>query len=155
MASYSIRVNERAHRVDAEPGTPLLWVLRDHLGLLGTKYGCGIGTCGACLVHLDGEAVQSCLLPIERVGEAGVTTIEGLSGRVSEALRRSWIEGRVPQCGYCQPGQIMRAAALLSETPDPSPDSIRASMSSNLCRCGTYGRIQRAVAAAARDLAGS
>lgn len=155
MQSYSIRVNGRLVEAETEPGTPLLWVLRDQLGLLGTKYGCGVGSCGACLVHLGAEPVQSCLIPIERVGDSAITTIEGLTGRVAETLRRCWVEGRVPQCGYCQAGQIMRAAAFLSSMSHPGSEVIRAAMSPNLCRCGTYGRIAGAVERAARLLAKS
>lgn len=153
MSRYRLSVNGRTLAVEAEPGTPLLWVLRDHLGLLGTKYGCGIGACGACTVHLDGAATPACMVPVESVGSAAVTSIEGLSERGDHPVQRAWIEGRVPQCGYCQAGQIMRAAALLAAEPRPDDARIRSAMSANLCRCGTYGRILAAVRRAA-DLAG-
>jgi isoquinoline 1-oxidoreductase alpha subunit len=140
-----IVVNGQEHAVDADPGTPLLWVLRDTLGLTGTKYSCGAGLCGACTVHLDGEAVRSCTLPVSEVGDREVTTIEGLSPDGSHPLQQAWIAERVPQCGYCQPGQIMAAAALLARKPNPSDDDIDRAMQGNLCRCGTYQRIRRAI----------
>lgn len=145
MATISLNVNGQAHTVEIDPDTPLLWVLRDSLGLTGTKYGCGIGACGACTVHLDGEAVRSCTLPVGQVEGRTITTIEGLSPTGDHPLQRAWIEEKVSQCGYCQPGQIMTAAALLAENPSPSDDDIYAAMSGNLCRCGTYQRIRRAV----------
>ncbi len=146
---FEIQVNGRPLRVDAAPDTPLLWVLRDHLGLTGTKYGCGRALCGACTVHLDGVAVRSCVLPIADVGRRAVTTIEGLAPDRSAPVQRAWIELDVPQCGYCQSGQIMAAAALLRTHPEPSDGDIDAAMSGNLCRCGTYARIRRAVHRAA------
>lgn len=155
MPSYRITVNRRTRRVDAEPDTPLLWVLRDNLGLPGTKYGCGTGVCGACLVHVDGQPVPSCVLPISRVGSSSITTIEGLTGAVAESVSQAWMAGRVPQCGYCQTGQIMRAVELLTRQSNPSRDTIRNTMSQNLCRCGTYGRIADAVERAAADIEGT
>jgi len=149
MPEYRLDVNGRERTVEVPAGTPLLWTLRDELGLLGTKYGCGIGLCGACTVHLDGTAAPSCMVAVEEVGTARVTTIEGLSPDGAHPVQRAWIEGRVPQCGYCQAGQIMRAAALLAAEPDPDEGRIRSEMSANLCRCGTYGRILTAVRRAA------
>lgn len=146
---FEIQVNGRSMRVDAAPDTPLLWVLRDHLSLTGTKYGCGRALCGACTVHLDGVAVRSCVLPIADVGRRAVTTIEGLSPDRSDPVQRAWIELDVPQCGYCQSGQLMAAAALLRTHPEPSDADIDAAMAGNLCRCGTYARIRRAVHRAA------
>lgn len=136
--------------VEADPSTPLLWVLRDQLGLTGTKYGCGAALCGACMVHLDGATVPACVTPLAAVAGRRITTIEGLSeDGASHPVQRAWIELDVPQCGYCQSGQMMRAAALLAETPAPTRDEIRAGMARNLCRCGTYHRIEAAVARAA------
>jgi aerobic-type carbon monoxide dehydrogenase small subunit (CoxS/CutS family) len=143
--TLSITVNGREHTIDVDPETPLLWVLRDTLGLTGTKYTCGVGLCGACTVHLDGEAVRSCTLAVSEVAGREVTTIEGLSSDGSHPLQRAWIAESVPQCGYCQPGQIMTAAALLAENPNPSDDEIDAAMSGTLCRCGTYQRIRHAI----------
>jgi isoquinoline 1-oxidoreductase subunit alpha len=149
VARFSLTVNSGPIGVDADPDMPVLWVLRDLLNLTGTKYGCGIGLCGACTVHLDGAAIRSCLLPVSAVGTRKVTTIEGLSPDASHPVQRAWIEQQVPQCGYCQSGQIMQAASLLASNPDPSPEEIDAAMSGNICRCGTYQRIRRAVAQAA------
>ncbi len=147
MPPFSLTVNGRSHTVNVAADTPLLWVLRDSLALTGTKFGCGIAQCGACTVHLDGEATRSCVLPISAVGTAQVTTIEGYSpGRV----QRAWIAEDVPQCGYCQSGQIMAAAALLAKTADPSDAQIDAAMT-NICRCGTYQRIRAAVHRAAKE----
>jgi isoquinoline 1-oxidoreductase alpha subunit len=141
----SISVNGEEHTVDVDPGTPLLWVLRDTLGLTGTKYSCGQGLCGACTVHLDGEATRSCTIPVSEVAGRQITTIEGLSPGGSHPLQQAWIAEQVVQCGYCQPGQIMTAAALLTRNPNPSDDDINAAMSGNYCRCGTYQRIRRAI----------
>ena len=135
--------------VDATPDTPLLWVLRDHLAMTGTKFGCGVALCGACTVHLDGVAVRSCVLPLSAVDGKAITTIEGLSAGRSHAVQKAWLEIDVPQCGYCQSGQIMSAAALLSVNPNPSDADIDAAMSGNICRCGTYARIRRAIHRAA------
>jgi isoquinoline 1-oxidoreductase alpha subunit len=149
MALYHLVVNGRRHAVRALPDAPLLWILRDNLGLTGTKYGCGIGACGACTVHLDGAAVRSCTLPVESVGGRAVTTIEGLAPDGRHRVQRAWEAEDVPQCGYCQAGQIMSAAALLAAHPRPTDDQIDQAMSGNLCRCGTYGRIRRAIHRAA------
>ena len=148
-----ISVNDRAIEVDAAPDTPLLWVLRDHLAMTGTKYGCGMALCGACTVHIDGTATRSCVLPLSALGGRRVTTIEGLSVDRSHAVQRAWIELDVPQCGYCQSGQIMSAAALLAAKPAPSDADIDAAMAGNLCRCGTYPRIRKAIHRAAELLA--
>jgi aerobic-type carbon monoxide dehydrogenase small subunit (CoxS/CutS family) len=142
-------VNGQLQSVDADADTPLLWVLRDHLGLTGTKYGCGLALCGACTVHVDGVAVRSCLLPLTALEGKAVTTIEGLSRDRSHAVQRAWIELDVPQCGYCQSGQIMSAAALLTANPEASDADIDAAMSGNICRCGTYQRIRAAIKQAA------
>ena len=147
-----ISVNDRAIDVDATPDTPLLWVLRDHLAMTGTKYGCGMALCGACTVHIDGTATRSCMLPLSAVAGRRVTTIEGLSADRSHAVQRAWIELDVPQCGYCQSGQIMSAAALLAVKPAPSDAEIDAAMAGNLCRCGTYPRIRKAIHRAAQLL---
>ena len=144
-----LRVNGTAVTLEAEPGTPLLWVLRDRLGLTGTRFGCGIGQCGACTVHLDGAAWKSCQVSVEAVGARAVTTIEGLSPDGSHPVQRAWIAEQVPQCGYCQSGQLMAAAALLAEHPDPADAEIDAAMRENICRCGTYQRIRRAIRRAA------
>jgi aerobic-type carbon monoxide dehydrogenase small subunit (CoxS/CutS family) len=149
MASFTLRVNGRARQLDADPGTPLLWILRDVLNLTGTKYGCGIAQCGACTVHLDGAAIRSCVTPVGSVGNRAVITIEGLSPDGSHPVQRAWIAEDVAQCGYCQSGQVMSAAALLSTHPAPSDAEIDEAMSGNLCRCGTYDRIRRAMHRAA------
>ena len=151
-----IRVNGGRHELPQgfDPQTPLLWVLRDELGLVGSKYGCGIGQCGACTVHVDGAPVRSCLTPVGSLGEAEVTTIEGLAPADElTAVQQSWIESDVPQCGYCQAGNIMAASALLEKTHSPSDDEIHAALAGNLCRCGTYLRIVAAIKAAGRKLA--
>jgi len=141
----SLTVNGEAQALDLDPDMPLLWALRDHLGLTGTKFGCGIGQCGACIVHLDGEPVNACSTPLSAVAGRRVTTIEGLSPDGRHPLQLAWIADEVPQCGYCQPGQIMVAAALLARNPQPSEDEIRSAMTRVLCRCGTYNRIRRAI----------
>jgi isoquinoline 1-oxidoreductase subunit alpha len=150
----TLTVNGTAQSVDADADTPLLWVLRDHLSLTGTKYGCGMALCGACTVHLDGVAVRSCVLPLQAAAGKSVTTVEGLSQNRSHAVQRAWMEIDVPQCGYCQSGQIMSAAALLSSNPSPSDADIDAALSGNICRCGTYVRIRGAVRRAAELLRG-
>lgn len=147
--AYKLTVNGRTTDVDVPSDTPLLWVLRDVLHLTGTKYGCGIGQCGACTVHLGGEAVRSCLTPITAAASGPITTIEGLSADGSHPLQKAWQEVDVPQCGYCQTGQIMSAAALLAKTPKPTDAQIDEAMSGNLCRCGTYVRIRQAIHQAA------
>jgi isoquinoline 1-oxidoreductase subunit alpha len=140
-----LTVNDRLIDTDAAPDTPVLWVLRDHLGMTGTKFGCGMALCGACTVHLDGAAVRSCVLPLGAVAGREITTIEGLSADRSHVVQKAWLEIDVPQCGYCQSGQIMSAAALLHRNPNPSDAEIDAAMSGNLCRCGTYPRIRKAI----------
>jgi isoquinoline 1-oxidoreductase subunit alpha len=145
----SLTVNGTTRRVDVSPDTPLLWVLRDSLGLTGTKYGCGMALCGACTVHVNGQAVRSCVMPISAAAGQTVLTIEGLSRDGSHPLQRAWIAEEVPQCGYCQSGQIMAAAVLLRENPRPSDTDIDDAMSGNICRCGTYQRIRRAIHRAA------
>jgi aerobic-type carbon monoxide dehydrogenase small subunit (CoxS/CutS family) len=152
LRMLTLRVNGTIHHLAVDPETPLLWVLRDHLGLTGTKYSCGIAECGACTVHVDGEATLSCVTPIGEVAGADIITIEGLSGPVAEALRRAWIAEDVPQCGYCQPGQIMTAAVLLQESPTPTHEAIDRRMSAVLCRCGAYSAIRRAIHRAAEEL---
>jgi len=144
-----LRVNGKPHELDVDPEMPLLWALRDVLGLTGTKYGCGEALCGACTVHLDGEAVRACVTPVRRAANKSVTTIEGLSGGGEHPLQKAWVELGVPQCGYCQAGQIMSAAALLAKKPRPSDAEIDQSLAGNLCRCGTYVRIRAAVRKAA------
>ncbi len=147
----ALTVNDRPYVVDVEPDTPLLWVLRDTLGLTGTKYGCGIAQCGACTVHIDGELARACVTPVSRVGDAQVTTIEGVAARPDHPVVRAWIAHDVPQCGYCQPGQILAATALLRETPSPSDDDISREMV-NICRCGAYHDIRAAIHTAAEAL---
>ncbi len=150
MPSYSLLVNGRRRTVEAAANTPLLWVLRDNLGLTGTKFGCGIAQCGACTVHRDGDAVRSCVLPVSAVGTRPITTIEGLSATSTHRVQQAWIAEDVPQCGYCQSGQIMAAAALLQRMSDPTDAQIDAAMT-NICRCGTYQRIRAAVHRAAKE----
>ena len=149
----SLTVNGKPYNVDVVPDMPLLWVIRDVIGLTGTKFGCGLSQCGACTVHLDGNAVRSCSIPASTAAGKKVTTIEGLSPNSSHALQIAWIAEQVPQCGYCQSGQIMSAAALLAKTPKPTDDQINAAMTGNICRCGTYQRIHRAIKRAAGVLA--
>jgi isoquinoline 1-oxidoreductase alpha subunit len=146
----ALTVNGKRHDVDVSADMPLLWVLRDTIGLTGTKFGCGLSQCGACTVHLDGQPTRSCVTPVSSVGAKKVTTIEGLSPTTSHALQVAWIAEQVPQCGYCQSGQLMSAAALLAKTPKPTDADIDAALSGNICRCGTYQRIRRAVHRAAR-----
>ena len=145
MAKYNLKINGKTLQVDVDSSTPMLWVLRDHLNLPGTKYGCGIAQCGACTVHLDGTAIRSCSLPVSAVGKATITTIEGLSANGTHPVQKAWLEHDVAQCGYCQTGQIMSAAALLKNNPKPSDEDIDAAMSGNICRCGTYLRIKEAI----------
>ena len=141
----TLRVNGKVQKLKVDPETPLLWVLRDHLGLTGTKFSCGIAECGACTVHVNGEAILSCVTPVGEVNGNEITTIEGLKGRVAEVLQKAWIEEDVPQCGYCQPGQIMTAAALLTSNTSPTDADIDNTMSEVLCRCGTYQEITNAI----------
>jgi isoquinoline 1-oxidoreductase subunit alpha len=152
MASISFQVNGKQKTVDVDPGMPLLWVLRDTLQMTGTKFGCGIAQCGACTVHLDGEPVRSCVTAISSVAGKSITTIEGLSPDRSHALQQAWIAEQVPQCGYCQSGQLMSAAALLVDTPKPTDADIDRAMSGNICRCGTYQRLRLAIHRAAEQL---
>src|SRR5882724_5365981 len=149
--SIRLTVNLKSHMIDVAPDTLLLWVLRDTLQLTGTKYGCGLGLCGACTVHIEGEARRSCQTPVSSVGEKQVTTIEGLSADGSHPVQRAWIAEQVPQCGYCQSGQIMQAASFLAKTPHPTREQIDAAMSGNICRCATYQRIRRAIQRAAES----
>jgi isoquinoline 1-oxidoreductase subunit alpha len=145
MANYTLKINGRDYKTEAAADTPLLWVLRDHIGLVGTKFGCGIAACGACTVHLNGDPVRSCSLPVSAVNDAKITTIEGLSEKGDHPVQQAWDEIDVPQCGYCQAGQIMTAAALLKSNSKPSDKDIEEAMSGNICRCGTYHRIRDAV----------
>lgn len=150
-----LNVNGKAVEVDVEPDTPLLWVLRDTLGLTGTKYGCGMALCGACTVHLGGDPIRACVTPVSAVGDQPIVTIEGLSTDRSHPVQQAWIELDVPQCGYCQSGQIMSAVALLEQNPKPSDADIDSAMAGNLCRCGTYQRIRAAIHRAAESTAKS
>lgn len=145
MAKYNLKINGKIKQVEADPSTPMLWVLRDNLNMPGTKYGCGVAMCGACTIHFDGTAMRSCQLPISAVGKSEITTIEGLSATGEHPVQKAWIEHDVAQCGYCQTGQIMSAAALLKENPHPTDADIEAAMSGNICRCGTYIRIKEAI----------
>jgi isoquinoline 1-oxidoreductase alpha subunit len=145
MATFNLNINGKIREVDADPSTPVLWILRDHLGLMGTKYGCGISVCGACTIHLEDEAVRSCQLLVSEVGNRAITTIEGLSENGEHPVQKAWLEHDVAQCGYCQPGQIMTATALLKKNPNPTDKEIEAEMEGNLCRCGTYMRIKAAI----------
>ena len=149
MAIFNLNVNGKKQQVDVDPATPMLWVLRDHLNLVGTKYGCGIAQCGACTIHFGDDAIRSCQLPVSSVGDKAITTIEGLSEKGDHPIQKAWIEHDVPQCGYCQAGQIMNAAALLKKNKKPTDDEIEAAMNGNICRCGTYLRIRAAIKSAA------
>src|ERR1700743_2583455 len=150
--AITLTINGQPHSVDVDPSTPLLWVLRDHLGMTGTKFGCGIAQCGACTVHIDGNPVRSCLLPVSSIGDKAVTTIEGVGATDAGAkVQKAWLDLEVIQCGYCQSGQIMSAAALLANTPNPDDVDIDAAMAGNICRCGTYVRIRAAIKRAAGD----
>ena len=151
MAAYSLRVNGQTHQVDVEADTPLLWVLRDAIGLTGTKYGCGIGQCGSCTVHIDGAAVRSCRTEVSQVGSRDVTTIEGLGASSLHAVQKAWIAEEAVQCGYCQSGQVMAAAALIAANPKPTDRDIDRAMNGIICRCGSYERIRRAIHRAARE----
>jgi isoquinoline 1-oxidoreductase alpha subunit len=151
----SLLVNGKAVQVDAAPDTPLLWALRDHLAMTGTKFGCGAALCGACTVHVDGVPTRSCVTPISAVAGKKVTTIEGIDGRVAKAVQAAWDKIQVPQCGYCQSGQVMAATALLAKTPRPNDAQITEAMQGNICRCGTYGRIRAAIKDASKQLEGT
>lgn len=150
MANFNLSVNGKNHQLDIDPTTPILWVLRDHLNLLGTKYGCGIAQCGACTIHLDGVAMRSCIMPISAVGDKAITTIEGISETGDHPVQKAWMEHDVPQCGYCQAGQIMSATALLKDNPNPNDADIDIAMHGNICRCGTYTRIKAAIKTASK-----
>jgi isoquinoline 1-oxidoreductase alpha subunit len=153
MASYNLSVNGKTYKVEADPKMPLLWVIRDLVGLQGTKYGCGMAQCGACTVHLNGNPVRSCSVPVATAAKQNITTIEGLSNDNAHAVQKAWLEEQVPQCGYCQSGQIMAAAALLKRNPNPTDQDIDAAMMGNICRCGTYPRIRKAIKSAAQMMA--
>lgn len=150
MAKFNLNINGKKQEVDADPNTPMLWVLRDHLNLVGTKYGCGIAQCGACTIHLNGVAMRSCQLPVSAVGNQSITTIEGLSENGDHPVQKAWLEHDVAQCGYCQAGQIMSASALLESNPNPSDEEIEGAMNGNICRCGTYTRIKAAIKTASK-----
>jgi isoquinoline 1-oxidoreductase alpha subunit len=150
MAKYNLKINGKTRNVDVDPSTPLLWVLRDHLNMPGTKFGCGMAQCGACTIHLDGNATRSCVLPVSAIGKSAITTIEGLSENGTHPVQNAWLEYDVAQCGYCQGGQMMSAVALLKTNPNPSDEDIDAAMSGNICRCGTYLRIKEAIKTAAK-----
>jgi aerobic-type carbon monoxide dehydrogenase small subunit (CoxS/CutS family) len=150
MAKFNLKINGKTKKVDIDPTTPMLWVLRDHLGLVGTKYGCGIAQCGACTIHLNGTAIRSCMLPVSAVGNQEITTIEGLSENGDHPVQKAWLEHDVAQCGYCQAGQIMSAVALLKNNPNPSDEEIESAMNGNICRCATYTRIKAAIKTAAK-----
>jgi len=152
MPNYNLNINGNILSVDVDADTPLLWVLRDHLDMVGTKFGCGIGQCGVCTIHVDGTATRSCLLPISSLGAMKITTIEGLSETADHPVQQAWKEVDVPQCGYCQAGQIMTASAFLNQNPDPNPIEIRNVMQGNLCRCASYNRIEKAVQLAATKM---
>ena len=152
MPTYNLKVNKKKQLVDAEFDTPLLWALRDHLDLVGTKFGCGIGQCGACTVHVDGVATRSCLMPISALKDKEITTIEGLSENGSHPVQQAWKEVDVPQCGYCQAGQIMTASAFLETNSKPTEEEIKVAMNGNICRCSAYNRIQKAVAIASEKM---
>lgn len=149
MKKYTININNKKVNVEAEPNTPMLWVIRDYVGLKGTKFGCGMALCGACTIHLDGQPVRSCQTPISTVKKKKITTIEGISDNIDHVVQKAWMEEQVPQCGYCQSGQIMSAVALLKAKPNPTDDDIDTYMSGNICRCGTYDRIRKAIHRAA------
>ena len=150
MAKYNLKINGKTQKVEADPTTPMLWVLRDHLDMQGTKYGCGVAQCGACTVHLNGSAIRSCQLPVSSVGKGAITTIEGLSEKGDHPVQKAWLEHDVAQCGYCQSGQIMSAVSLLKNNPNPTDADIENFMSGNICRCGTYTRIKAAIKTAAK-----
>jgi len=151
MAIYNLKINGSTKQVDVDPTTPVLWVLREHLNMQGTKYGCGVAMCGACTIHLNGNAVRSCQLPVSAIGDSQITTIEGLSANGEHPVQKAWLEHDVAQCGYCQTGQIMSAAALLKVNPNPTDAQIESAMSGNICRCGTYLRIKDAIKSAAKQ----
>ncbi|MBN3581010.1 (2Fe-2S)-binding protein [Algoriphagus aestuarii] len=149
---FNLSINGQNKQVDVDPNTPMLWVLRDHLDLVGTKFGCGIAQCGACTIHFDGTATRSCQLPVSAAEGAEITTIEGISEKGDHPVQKAWLEHDVPQCGYCQAGQIMSAAALLKDNPSPSDEDIDNAMNGNICRCGTYTRIKAAIKTASQNI---
>lgn len=151
MAKFNLKINGETKEVDVSEDTPILWVLRDHLDLVGTKYGCGVAHCGACTIHLDGNATRSCQIPVSAVGNKKITTIEGLSKNGTHSVQKAWLEHDVAQCGYCQAGQIMSASALLKKNSNPSDTEIETAMNGNICRCGTYTRIKAAIQTAAKN----
>ena len=154
MTAFTLKINGQNHQVDVDPDTPLLWAIRDNAGLTGTKYGCGVAQCGACTVYLGGQTIRSCSLPVSAVGRKEITTIEGLKSKEGAAVQKAWVALDVPQCGYCQSGQVMSAAALLSLNPKPSDHDIDLAMNGNICRCATYVRIRAAIHDAAKSLEG-
>jgi isoquinoline 1-oxidoreductase alpha subunit len=154
MAAFALKINGQTHQVDLDPSTPLLWAIRDGAGLTGTKYGCGVAQCGACTVYVDGQPMRSCSLPVSAVGTSEVTTIEGLDSKEAKAVQAAWVALDVPQCGYCQSGQIMSATALLNLNPTPTDNDIDLAMNGNICRCATYVRIRAAIHGAAKTLEG-
>ena len=154
MTAFTLKINGGEHRVDVDPQTPLLWAIRDSAGLTGTKYGCGVAQCGACTVHVDGQPMRSCALPVSAVGTSEITTIEGIKSREAQAVQKAWVAHDVPQCGYCQSGQIMSATSLLEINPKPTDNDIDLAMNGNICRCATYVRIRAAIHDAARSLEG-
>ncbi len=154
MTTFTLKLNGKPHVVDVDPDTPLLWAIRDGAGLMGTKYGCGVAQCGACTVYLDGQPVRSCSLPVSAVGTSDITTIEGISSKEAKAVQTAWVALDVPQCGYCQSGQIMSATALLQVNPKPTDRDIDLAMNGNICRCATYVRIRAAIHGAAKSLEG-
>jgi isoquinoline 1-oxidoreductase alpha subunit len=154
MAAFSLKINGQAHQVDLDPNTPLLWAIRDGAGLTGTKYGCGVAQCGACTVYVDGQTVRSCSMPVSAIGTSEITTIEGLDSKEGKAVQAAWVAHDVPQCGYCQSGQVMSASALLNLNPTPTDHDIDLAMNGNICRCATYVRIRAAIHSAAKTLEG-
>lgn len=154
MAAFILKINGQARQVDVDPNTPLLWAIRDGAGLTGTKYGCGVAQCGACTVYVDGQTVRSCSMPVSAIGTSEITTIEGLDSKEAKAVQAAWVALDVPQCGYCQSGQVMSATALLSVNPKPTNEDIDLAMNGNICRCATYVRIRAAIHGAAKSLEG-
>jgi isoquinoline 1-oxidoreductase alpha subunit len=154
MAAFTLKINGQARQVDVDPNTPLLWAIRDGAGLTGTKYGCGVAQCGACTVYVDGQTVRSCSMPVSAIGTSEITTIEGLDSKEAKAVQAAWVALDVPQCGYCQSGQVMSATALLSVNPTPADNDIDLAMNGNICRCATYVRIRAAIHGAAKSLEG-
>ena len=152
MANYNLKINGIKHQIDVDPETPILWVLRDHVKLVGTKYGCGIAQCGTCTIHVNDIAIRACITPVSAVAGAEITTIEGLSKKGDHPLQKAWLKHDVPQCGYCQAGQIMNAASLLKNNSNPTDEDIDAAMNGNICRCGTYIRIKAAIKSAAKEM---